>query len=413
MKVLICRPIVVLMLLSMLLNITIPISRTYAGSPSINVNLPIADIQGLIQQLQDAGRSLVGEAAVQMQAIIQELTSQMQQLVNQIKDAANEVIKEASAQLQILLNDLAAKARSLLNEIKNMAQGLVNCINQDLADRIAQIKDGISSILVQASQVIKESVDRIYYRSSQLIDTGSSRVAIVLNSTVNIIAKAVIVIIALIIFFWMIRALWKGIFPKSNLLKILVPSLVVVLLAVCGYLLISPTAMARILGSSVSLPIWENACDKGTQYYNQFINLKNQNADAKAIQAAGDSALVQLNWCLYACVSPEINRGTQQKIDEIAAVLYPPPTPPPANTTTITPCSGNNPVSINPAWLSAVTLNRITVLNEMKAKNILKATVFSSISNRTVYFDNVKKLTGQDPKEIIMRKFQYKINPVK
>jgi hypothetical protein len=262
--------------------------------------------------------------------------------------------------------------------------------------------------------VIKEAVDRIYTRSTQLIDTGTNRVAVVLNSTLNIIAKVIIIIFAFILLFWLIRALWQGTFPKNKVLRIAIPSLIVLLVAGCAYLMFSPTAISRILGSNVSLPKWENSCNTGDKFYSDFIQLKNQNAQAAAIKTAGDSALVNLNWCLYACNSPEISRGTQKKIDDIAAMLYPLPAPPPSNLPNITPCTQGTgpshaaPISINPAWLSANSLQKVNVINTLVSQKVLRTTAVPALVNESVYFDNVQKLTKQDPKAIILKSQEMK-----
>ncbi len=386
-------------LLLYVFNLCAPTYNVYAmgGAADVDVNLPIAEIEGLIQQLEDAGNNLVGQAAIQLRETIRELSEQMRQRVDQLKEAAKEVIQVAVTQLRQLLNDLIRQARALLAEINQMIRDSIQCINQALAERISQIKDSIVSILKEVADAIKEAVDHIYVRSTQLIDTGTNRVAIVINSTLVVLAKVVIIILTFLLLFWLIRALWKGVFPKNKVLRFGIPSLIVMLLVGGGYLFFSSQALAKVLGSTVSLPKWENACRDGDRLYDRFIDLKNQNADAALLKAVGDSSLEQLNWCLYASMSPEIARGTRNKIDEIAAVLYPPPPPPSVTTVTATPCNPQTPVSIDPRWIGKYDLRKILILNDLKAARVLKPTVLPMVSDTTTYLRSVRRVTRINP----------------
>jgi gas vesicle protein len=392
-------------LLAALYGLGFPVYRVYAmGSADVNVDLPVGEIEGLIQELQDAANQVVGEAGIQIRETVRELSEQMRQRIDQLKEAATAIIKETVTQIRNLIRELITQARALLGEIRTMIRETIQCINQALAERIAQIKDSIIDILEQVGKTVKEAVDHIYVRSTQLIDTGSNRVATVIDSTLNLVAKIVLLVLAFVLLFWLLRSLWKGSFPKAPALRFGIPGFVVLLIAGCGWLIASPSALGNLLGANIPIPRWENACENGNRLAAEFLSMKNGGAPPQALKAVGDSALDQLNWCLYASMSPEVGRGTETTIAEITAVLYPPPPPPPATTpTTASPCGPQNPISIHPGWVGKYDLLKVSVLSTMRSKNLLRATVFNTVGDTAAYFRNIRTVTGLDTRAIRSR----------
>jgi len=203
-----------------------PIKQCLAtgGGASYDVNLPIGDLQGLIQQLQDAANQVVGEAGIEIRATVDEISDQLRQRIDQLHQMASDIIKEVSDELKAQINNLVAQARSLLTEVNNMIKQDIQCINQVLAERISQIKDSILDIMDHVDTTIKSAIDRIYVRSTMLIDTSSNRVCVVVNSTFQVIAKVVLLILVFILLFWIIRMFWSNNRPSSKFLQIAVPS---------------------------------------------------------------------------------------------------------------------------------------------------------------------------------------------
>ncbi len=397
-----------LLVLVQVANLLLPIRYAYAGgAASVDVNLPIDEIQGLIQQLEDAGAQVVGEAGVEVRASIQELSDEMQQRIDQIRSASKEVIQTAVTELRTLLNQLVLQAKALLAEIRSMISGAIQCISQQLADRIAQLKTSILDILEAVTTAITAVVDHIYQRADQLVDTGTNRVATVLNSTLAVVARIILIVLAFVLLFWTIRILFSGKLPTAPALRFGVPGFVVLILAGIGYLLFSQSALAAILGTKVTLPKWETACAAGTEAYDQFMQLKNQNAPEAELRVAGNKALENLNLCLYASMSPEVGRGTRQKIDEVAAVLYPPP-PPPSESHPVAagcpPAVSGGPVSFNPGWVSRHDLRKVAILAELERRNVLRPHVLPLVRDTSRYFTEVKSVVHVNPSVILATK---------
>ena len=358
-----------------------------ASSPSVDVNLPIDELEGLIQQLEDTGQSLIGEAGIQLRESIRELREQMQMVVDQVKNAAKEVIAEAATQLRALIKQLTDEAKALLNQIKTMVNQAIKCIDKVLAARIAQLKDSILSILEKINESIRDAVNRIYVRAGSLIDKGSYSVKTVLNNTINVVAKVIILVLIFLLLFWLIRSLWKGSFPKAAFLRYGIPALVIILVAGGVFLLFSPSALASILGSQIQLPNADNSCSEATRLYDKFFELKNQGAPTSTLQVVGDSALEYLNLCYYVTMSPEIAQKSSEHAGEIGAVLYPPPVPP-SQTPTYTECGE---LSQNPGWFSGFDLGKVAVLQNLTASRTLKLGVFNAtLSDTAMYYRDVK-----------------------
>ena len=339
----------------------------------INVKLPIAELQGLIQQLQDAGSQMVGEAGTQMRETIDQLNSQMQQRIDQIKNAGSDLINEASQELQSIINNLMEQARALLLEVNKMIKDDIRCIDYVLAQRIKQIVDSAYQIIDKVDVTLKNAIDRIYVRATMLVDTSTNRVAVVLSNTIMLIAKVVIFIIIFIILFWLIRTIYAQKYPKAKILAIGIPVFAILIIGAGIFLLVSKTALSNFLGQQVQVPNWQASCDKGDTYYNDFISMKNDGKSVGELKAVGTNALEQLNWCVYATISPEIAKATSEKIEAINAILWPPAIPP--TTTTApqnSPCStGDGKVSINPAWLTEVNFNKIRTLTLLSQRNVI------------------------------------------
>jgi hypothetical protein len=397
-----------------LLQIWSTSSAWAGGAADVNVELPIGEIEQLIQQLQDAGNQVVGQAGIQIRESIRELSEQMRERIDQIKDAAKEVIQAAVAQLKQLLNNLVAQARSLLKEIKSMITGAIECISKQLAQRIAQLKNSILALLEEVAETIKEAVDHIYVRAGQLIDTGTQRVAVVLNKTLEIVAKIVLAILFFVLAFWLIRSFWKGSLPAAKALRYGIPAVSVILLAGIGFLLFSSTALAKVLGSEVALPKWEEACATADREYKEFLELQDQNASKERLKQAGDRALEDLNWCLYASMSPEIGRGTQQKIDEVAALLYPPPPPPASDPSLPATCGGTGRPSLDPRWFSVADLRKVVVLEGLKVQQKVKPQTLRVLPAEE-YFNRLERQTEAQPRVLLktppIRMFPIKPKP--
>ena len=375
----------ILLLLVQLTALVVPLSLSHAMGADVDFNLPIAEIEGLIQQLEDAAAQVVGEAGVQLRATVRELAEQMRSTIDELRSAAVDVIREAAGQLRALLIELRRQATALLQEIRTMVQAAINCISENLALRIAQLKDALLTILKQVGEQIRQAVDRLYVRAGQIVDTGTSRILTVANATMIMIAKIALLVIALVILFWLVRAFWKGTFPASKALRYGVPAVAMLLVIGCGYLLVSKSALASILGSRVEIPNATDSCAKGHELHDRFFTLKNQNADAGIVHAVGDSALECLHLCAYTSFSPGVARGLSATIEEIEAVLYPPPAPPPATPVTAT-CP-----SVNPGWLSSSDLAKVRVVSRLRMANILSATAVPAVRDTQVYYQAVRR----------------------
>lgn len=349
---------------------------------NVQVQLPIAELQGLIQQLQDAGSQLVGEAGVQIRQSIAELSAEMEQRIDQIQNAGSELIAEASAEISSIINNLVGKAKELLSEVNRMIQQNIQCIDYVLAQRIQQITDAAYGIMDKIDSTLKNAIDRIYIRASMLVDTSTHRVALVVNNTLKIVVKIIIFIFCFLLLFWLIKMLWKSTFPKSKVLAIGIPVLIVLLVGAGTFLMLSKTALARMIGEEIPIPKWEESCDRGSSFYTSFISMKNEGKSIEELKPIGNTALEELNWCLYASVSPEATIDTYDKISTIKAILYPPVSAPPAPGTVITgsPCGSQG--SIDPGWFSNRNFTKVEIWKKLSDKNVIR---HSSVINPADY----------------------------
>ncbi|MFO7722419.1 MAG: hypothetical protein R6V49_04260 [Bacteroidales bacterium] len=358
----------------------------------INVTLPIAELQGLIQQLQDAGSQVVGEAGVQIRQSIDELSAQMQQRIDQLKNAGSELIAEAATEMKAVINELITQAKSLLTEVDAMIKSNIQCIDYVLAQRIQQILDGAYGLLDRVDVTLKNAIDRVYIRATMLVDTSTSRVAVVVDKTLLLIAKIVILVLCFVMLFWLIRTLYLQKFPTVKFLAIGIPVIVVLLVGGGVFLLVSKTALGQMLGEKIEVPGWQTSCDQGEDFYNQFIEMKNQGKTIEEMKPVGKKALEQLNWCIYATVSPEIAAESSTRIAAINAVLFPPSVPPsftlPAGEDPCNPSSGPG-FSIKPEWLGKYNMGKIEMLNKLSREKVLKT---QPIIDKNLYQANLIKI---------------------
>jgi len=342
----------------------------------VKVDIPIQELQGLLQQLDDIAQDVLGQAGIQIRQTIDELNDKVEQQIGNVKDASIEVIQEASTQLQVIVQSLVKEANRLLQEVNKMIRDSVNCINKALAERIAQIKDSFIELLDAATEAIQNAVDRIYLRATQLVDTGTNRVATILNTTTAMFIRIGFAVGVFILLFWLLRSLWK--FGESETSKVLRYVIIGLVLAVIGglvYGIVSPKIVSKIAGNEVIIPKWENSCEDGDNQYDEFIQLVKRGASERDLKRVGDDALENLNWCLLTSVSPERGRGTSERIEEISAVLYPPPPAPSssgANDVAVTcePSGGRPGKGIAPGWVSVYDLGKLEVIESLRKKNV-------------------------------------------
>jgi len=351
-------------------------SMATAIDTDVKVDIPIQELQGLLQQLDDIAQDVLGQAGIQIRQTIDELNDKVEQQIGNVKDASIEVINEASAQLQLIVQSLVKEANKLLLTVNKMIQDSVNCINKALAERIAQIKDTFIELLDAATEAIQNAVDRIYIRATQLVDVGTNRVATVLNKTTAMFIRIGFAVGIFILLFWLLRSLWKfGDSKTSKGLRFGIIGIVVVLIGGLIYGIVSPRIVSKIAGNEVIIPKWENSCEDADNQYDEFIKVVRNGASERDLKQVGDTALESLNWCLLTSVSPERGRGTSERIDEVSAVLYPPP-PAPSSTgasdiaVTCGSSGGRPGKGIAPGWVSVYDLSKLAVIEDLKKKNI-------------------------------------------
>jgi hypothetical protein len=361
-------------------------------SSDINVVLPIAELQGLIQQLQDVGSQVVGEAGVQIRQSIDELSAQMEQRIDQLKNAGSELIAEAATEMKAVINELMVQAKSLLAEVDKMVKSNIQCIDYVLAQRIQQILDGAYGVLDRVDVTLKNAIDRVYIRATMLVDTSTSRVAIVVDKTLLLVTKIVLMVLCFVMLFWLIRTLYLHQSPKVKAFAIGIPVLVVLLVGGGVFLLVSKTALSQILGEKIEVPGWQNSCAQGEDFYNQFIEMKNQGKSIAELKPVGKKALEQLNWCIYATVSPEIAAESSSRIAAINAVLFPPAVPPsftlPAGENPCNPTTGPG-FSVRPEWFGKYNIGKIDVLNKLSKENVL---VNQVVIDKNLYKTNLIRI---------------------
>jgi hypothetical protein len=59
--------------------------------------------------------------------------------------------------------------------------------------------------------------------------------------------------------------LWKSTFPKSKILAIGIPVLIVLLVGAGTFLILSKTALARMIGEEIPIPKWEESCNSDSR----------------------------------------------------------------------------------------------------------------------------------------------------
>lgn len=362
-------------ILLFILVLPLQFSMATAIDTDVKVDIPIQELQGLLQQLDDIANDVLGQAGIQIRQTIDELNDKVEQQIGNVKDASIEVIQEASAQLNMIIQNLVTEANKLLREVNKMIQDSVDCINKALAERIAQIKDSFIELLDAATEAIQNAVDRIYIRATQLVDTGTNRVATVLNKTTAMFIRIGFALGIFILLFWLLRSLWKfGDSKTSKGLRFAIIGIVVVLIGGLIYGIVSPKIVSKIAGNEVIIPKWENSCEDGDNEYDEFIKLVKRGASERDLKRVGDDALENLNWCLLTSVSPERGRGTADRIEEISAVLYPPPPAPSssgASDVAVTCGSSGRPGrGVAPGWVSKYDLGKLAVIEDLRKKNI-------------------------------------------
>jgi hypothetical protein len=250
-----------------------------------------------------------------------------------------------------------------------------------------------------------------------LVDSGTTRVAMVVNTTFITIARIILIVLGFILLFWLIRALWKGQFPKSKFLRIFIPSLIVLLVGGAVYLLLAPRALASIVGEEIVMPKWEESCDDGDAYYAQFMEMYNQGRSIAEMTPVGNSALEDLNWCIYASASPEIGRAKSDMIEDITSILYPPPSVPepvdPAELTNCTDDEGKPTWSINPMWIDPLVTIRAEHLSDMITSGKVTRRndqEFIGVVNYKVKIANVTALKPVNKSMIVNPDFNSKYN---
>lgn len=414
----------ILLLITLLLMI-FPVKVNNAAA-DVDVELPVDELRQLVQQLDDIANNLTGQLGVEMRRTIDELNDKIEQQIGNIKDASIEIIREASEQLRSIILQLSTEVRKLIREVDQMVRNQLKCLDEILAKRVAQIKDSIIDLIGAASEAVQQAIDRVYLRATQLIDTGTSRVAVLLDKTVENAIRIGLVIGIFVLLFWLIRSLWNlQTAAKLRGLRVVVLSIAVLLVAGMSVLLFSTKALAKVAGKEVIVPKWETSCDDGEGLFNRFVRLQNSGASEKDLKVTGDKALEALNWCIVTSMSPEIARGKKKQIDEISAVLYPPPPVPNNIPTDVTAnCGGGGKGPFYLGWFSRNDVLKLSVLSQIEQEKKIKITnIYQKISPtlintpkaevQKVYLQDVKMVASNtvDPNLVIKSKgldFRYK-----
>ena len=343
-----------------------PLQLSNALSGSHEVELPISEIEDLIEQLEDAGMDLAGEAGNQMRDVIRELDDKLEQRIDQIRDASSEVLEEAKASLLEVADETKKHLEDLLQITNNMVANSIECIDEATALRIAQVFSGVEGTLESVEIILQESIDRIYLRADRLIETCSGRVAIVLNKTLLTVAKVAIIVICFIPLLILLRALINGKFTTNKVMRIVGPSLTALVVGAGIFLLASPTALASLVGEEFDIPDPDSYCEEGDQAYDDFFAAFNEGSRGSALESLGEEALEALSWCVISSASQERAEAKRRKKDEIVAILYPIPELPSLEDIELAQCdrdpgggSGKPGYSLDPRWFDYYTIDKI------------------------------------------------------
>ena len=333
-----------------------------AGSGgTVSVDLPIDEIEGLLQELEDAGRGVVGEAGIQIRRSIQEIDHMIRDRLDQLTSNAKEVIGYTMEEIRQQLREIMDFLQEFLEEVNKMAEERIEQLDQALAQRLAQLKDSIIEVLDKLDETIRKAIDNARRRAITVIEMGGQQVLRVVSTLTKTIVRVVLIIIDIIFLVLLGLALLKPRTGKIGKVQIVLSSLVIlIVLGASLTLLLSDKAMARVFGSEARIPNPGMYCRVGTELYHQFFDLYQQHASRTRLEQVGLSAIDTLSWCAYASLSEVVARQAEEKIEEINAVLYPPP--PSANT----PGIGG---FVHMDWFSRYNLKKYTVYYQMVKQN--------------------------------------------
>nr|MBN2276289.1 apolipoprotein A1/A4/E family protein [candidate division Zixibacteria bacterium] len=377
----------------------------------LSFKFPEEELEGLIQDLQDAAGRVSGEAGVQIRQTVTELTDQMTQVLDYLKSTSDGIKEAAKGKLMQLLEELKAKAGQLKSEIDKMIEQDRECLDRATAERMAQIKDSITEITGDFSAALGDAIGQLEQKKGMIIEQGQYNVKVFVSSLARTGARIVIIVLILIFLFLTIKVLWSTALAKIKALKYTLSALLIIFLGLGIILLAKPSFLNKYIGTEVALPDPDYACRTGGELYEQFLARKNSGAGMEVLKNIGQEAIGQLNICVYSAISPDLARATQSKINSITALLYPPPDPP--SPTDVSDCiSLTGSISFHPAWFSRIDLLKVEYLGQLTRGNMVESHLIpSALSDTTVYFMKIRNNAGINPENIISRRIRTHVNP--
>lgn len=323
------RKTVAVILLSILI-----VPSAFAGG-SVEVNLPIDQIQGLISQLEQAATNVTGQAGIEVRASIAKLSSELQARLDQINQMGKDWWKMMYGDLSTEINNIETFLKDYLKEVNDMVANHITTINKDLAARIDQINDSITDRLNQVDSIVQRAIAAAQNAAINVITQGQNSILIVLDSFVKSLVR-IIVITVLVILFLVIGILaWKDIIPKQAPQIVILSVIFLILLGGSGVLLFSDKALAALFGRQVPIANPAVALNTANQSSSNFITQVSNGADRKTLEASSKVALTNLLAASYVAKTDAERTALEKKMNEITVLLYPPSNPQPGSTTSV------------------------------------------------------------------------------
>lgn len=298
------------------------------GSADVDVNLPIDELRGLIQQLEEVGAGVVGQAGVEVRAAIDKMSLELEARIDQLGDLGKEM-------WAMMINDIRAEINTIMNKLKEylviinkMVRDRITQLDKALANRIDQLSDVINDTLTQVDGIIQRTIKQAEESAINVINKGELSVLVVIDTLAQNTIRVIVIILDVILLLIILVLSWKGIIPKK-VPQIVITVIILILFAGgSAVLLFNNDVYATWFGKNIEVANANEAKKESDKNYKDFVLSASRGASIKTLREKGVVLLSDLKLSEAVAKNQKDRTLIQDQINKMMVILYPPAKPP-------------------------------------------------------------------------------------
>lgn len=211
----------------------------------VGIELPIQEIEALLDKASETADNLIGNARIQMSKMIEDVNNAVRDRLDQIKSMGKDMWKLMYGDLSQELKELKKFVMDYTKQLNEIAKERIDQIDTVLKNRIDQLDKVLTNQLNKIDEIIQKTIKSIEESTIKVIKQGEDSIITIMdNGAVNVV-RTVIIILLVVIFIIIAVLAWKGTYPKKPPQIIVSAIMLAIVVGICITFLVSNDLMAH------------------------------------------------------------------------------------------------------------------------------------------------------------------------